>query len=395
MVHSRVECRRSFAEWTSLYIGMSLILLLIADLLKADEVCPKDSPPTTVALAVKEEGAPVIVSATINDHPYKLLIDTGSDKSHFDSSVKPDLGKYDQSGFGRVGGKLKWVSMYQAPRILVDDLPLTSDSVVACSDNRERFKRIDGIELDGILGMDYLRERVVQIDFDRFVLTIDASLADKQSLGEPIPLTMIEGRPYAELSINDNVVTMLVDLGGIGALSVRSKDFATIAKESAAALTSGGLYAERVAIGPHAHENMLVANSRISIIGLYYLNRFKITFDFKNHVMYLKPNSRFSFADHSGCDGAWFQLGQVKGKRAIGLRVIPGSLAEKRGVRFGDILLEFNGQSIDEMDPTILERNWCQRAGKEVAIRIRRNALDKDDSNDQELAVTLPATEAE
>jgi hypothetical protein len=357
--------------------------------------CPPAGESVTVAHELhefvhKERGAPVIVMASLNGKRRRLLLDTGTGKSEFDATLKPELGERIESAIVRTGGKLLAPELFKAPTIHFGTVKLETEGLVSCRDLKQREKRITALEIDGILGMDYLKGSLLQIDFDAFTVSIDHATEAIRPEGKRIPLAMQKGRPYVDVAIDGTTVRSLVDLGGIGGITLDKAAFAPFAEGVDSAINDGGFYCKTVGVGDFVHENHLVSRYRDTIMGLYYWNRYKITFDFADSSMYLSKGAAFATADHSQCDGAAFQLGLWNGTPIMGFSVVENSLVHKQGVRFRDVLLRFDGRNVSALEPATIERNWCQRGDQKITIQVGRNYLDKDPANDEQLEIVIP-----
>jgi gag-polyprotein putative aspartyl protease len=146
--------------------ALTLLLLLLAPL-------PNRARPSTVRVPFRTVGSMILVEGQVNGHRITFLLDTGADKTIV--SVK---------SYGNLQFPLRRVQRSKnAPGMTGESLRLPADlrfanhvwagqrvSVMDLDD----LKRILGIDLDGLLGEDILREfRSIRIDYHAHVIELE------------------------------------------------------------------------------------------------------------------------------------------------------------------------------------------------------------------------------
>ena len=134
-----------------------------------------------------------------------------------------------------------------------------------------------GLDIRGYLGMDFLSQYVVDLDFDQGRMTLLRSAG--QSAGQRLPLKMEGGRPWVEASVLgvDHPEWFLLDTGHIGLDSgrlrpelIRQLDDSSKLRAPVAASeveTGGGRmevkqgFLECLKIGDFEHKGLLVSNT--------------------------------------------------------------------------------------------------------------------------------------
>jgi hypothetical protein len=149
-----------------LFRALALLGLLLAPL-------PSRARPSTVRIPFRTAGSMILVEGQVNGHRITFLLDTGADKTIV--SVK---------SYGNVQFPLRRVQHSQnAPGMTGESLRLPADlrfanhiwagQRVSVMDLDE-LKRILGIDLDGLLGQDILREfRSIRIDYHAHVIELE------------------------------------------------------------------------------------------------------------------------------------------------------------------------------------------------------------------------------
>ena len=118
---------------------------------------------------VAKEGDCLLLPVKLKGKSYLFLLDTGASLNVFDSSIP--LGK--PNGVHRVqtpSGPVR-LPHYAAPEASVGGLSLRTDDPVFAVDY-SKFRQVSGQEIYGMVGMPFLRQHVVQVDFDKGELLI-------------------------------------------------------------------------------------------------------------------------------------------------------------------------------------------------------------------------------
>jgi len=350
-----------------------------------------------VPFQIAEEGAPVIVSASIGENSYQLLIDTGAGNASFDSSVKRDLSPALRLALGARGGIVELATMHRAPTITVEGVQLRSAQDVACTPFLEKkLERLTGEKLSGDVGLGYLGDDVVTFDFDLHEMILSQQIPDQQANTRKIPFVIRDQKPYVSIMIDGIELEALIDFGGIGSISVDTKVFDHLTKRRDGQ-ERVGVYCDMLKMGGVEEQKRYIIADNINALGLYFWMDYTLTFDFVHKCLFLTPRAARSVVDHSAMDGACCELVQIiKGApKKIGVCAIPGSLAERQGLKLGDLLIKINDMNADELGLLRVDRLWSRRGRKAVKVVVLRNGLDDDKSNDQEITILFPPEETD
>jgi len=174
-----------------------------------------ESPAAAVPFALDDRGA-VVVSATIAGHgPFRLLVDTGSNRSAMSETAAAVIGArlVAKSEVVSSAGR-GWRGVVEIGPVVVG--PATRPQLLATVLPAEDLRRL-GAGVDGILGQDFLRSFNYTIDYRRRQLTWNVELEASNDPGA-IRLTLRpnEGRFLVELpqdKENQRIVRFVPDSG--------------------------------------------------------------------------------------------------------------------------------------------------------------------------------------
>jgi hypothetical protein len=319
----------------------------------------------------------VLMPVSINDGPpVTFILDTGASTTPVDKGYAAQRGI---RGDGKVhamgaGGSVE-VSVAKDLRFTFGDITIKSP--------RTPLIPFDGIGLragrpfQGVLGAEAFRPYVVEIDYEKSVVTFHerskftppagaTRLALEISSHESIPVvrgevTLPDGRTLA--------TRLFVDTGaGMGLVLTRA--FADRQKiefsggiEMSAGLGVGGPTSQRVgrtarlSLGGLHIENPITALSRESrgalaaahidgLIGGEVLRRFTAFFDYGGKQLLLMPNRSFGEAHEYDMSGLMLTTQDATFRTIVVRDVLPDSPASEAGIRAGDELRAIDGAAV-------------------------------------------------
>jgi hypothetical protein len=137
---------------------------------------------------------------------------------------------------------------------------------------------------------------------------------------------------------------------------------------------------QRIQIGPYDWEDPIAALSLSTHgmvgskdysgnIGNGILERFKCTFDYAHHMLYLEPGRRYGEREHFSRSGTLFVR---NGDHIIAVGVTPHSSAEDAGLRASDEVLAIDGRPILHYTPEDIDRlleNGPAGSSHEITVR--------------------------
>ena len=225
-------------------------------------------------------------------------------------------------------------------------LPIPSD--VLCFDF-SGIRKASGHDVRGMLGMNFLRAYALRIDFDTGGLSILSAVPEPRGLAVPLSFDKT-GCPTIEARVSRNVtVPFTPDTGlkGHTVCTLEKRTFDRLAcdgmltetRTGGHAMMIGGCEARRegridsLGIGPFELECVLVNDGPCNLLGLEYLSRYRITFDFPNKRLNLEPGLRVCQTPLN--DRTGIRLVRVNGETIV-RSIAKAGPAEIAGVAVGD-----------------------------------------------------------
>lgn len=223
-----------------------------------------------------------------NEGDFDFLVDTGCPTTTLKKDLEPKLGK-------RVGMAVALWSqgrstngLYEAPKLCLEGAPLASDLVVACGSQC-------------ILGTDVLKHYCVQLDFTSNVVRfLDSDRLKRKDLGMAFPLKIDGDHVVVKMKLL-GVSHWVVDTGTPFDAAMRTGEFAKASKGQPIApiviskrtIPEFGACFSRATLRGHTYSDLYIAEEPVgspfpNLIGLAFLARNLVTFDFPKRVMYLR-----------------------------------------------------------------------------------------------------------
>jgi PDZ domain/Aspartyl protease len=373
-----------------MFAGTGLHLLFAAIL---SGQAPTKAPVEPVVLErfkIAKGGDLILVPVTLAGRQRMFVLDTGSSQTIVDRALLHG-NPISKVGFDAADKEIVG-SAFPAPSASVGSLGFKGIDVVLGMDMAP-LREASGLPIEGILGMDFLSGHVIRIDFDNGELLF--LTAAERDCATAIPLTDdkdAEGCQCIRGSVGDLPgITFRIDSGCVTA-SCGSLDTTTYdVLKNGDGLKVIGQGGGRGLAGDFSFEcgqtgvfqvrglrveQPLWASGNQSILGLGFLSRFRVTFDFPKKVMYLRPGANSDKPD------LWDKSGvgvlAKNGKPVVGW-VCADSPGEKAGVKPGDVLLRVGGVQAGTGSLFELRNALCGRS--QIPIEVRRAT--------QELTFTL------
>lgn len=349
------------------------------------------------------------VRASLDGGPLQdFILDTGASVTVLDSTWAASQGirgegRMQASGAGASGGAsfahVKHLSIRGAP----DDAPGAADGI-AVDDLRVAVMSVNPVfepyfwrPLAGVIGYDVLSRFVVTIDYDRHVVELhDPATFRADGLGESLPL-VLQGPIPAVMATLDGKHRGLfrLDIGSSSTVDLHGPfvERNGLAKRlrhgvAVAGAGFGGTFESRLgrlrrmSIGPHAwrdpmvqlsfaREGAFASEDFAGNIGNRVLERFRVTFDYDGHRLWLTPGARAHVRDSLSRAGV--MIGRV-GETFEVMSVLPGSPADRAGLGPEDEILSVDGRAMSEWRHEDLEALLDRgMPGREVPVVVRRD----------------------
>jgi hypothetical protein len=335
---------------------------------------------------VEKGGDWLLLPVTFGGKKYQFLLDTGCACNSFDRALLS----------GESTGRVKLTGPYgsvecdtfKAPYAAVSHLAVPMEDPVVVFDFA-KLRETTGHEVYGILGMTFLRQHVLRIDFDAGEVVFLESVADRA--GQRFPLSHDKwGCPHLHANISGyGETTFLVDTGDADRCTGHlDKDlFDTLLDntgvkylESSAAGSISGTSIRRLGrgkgfdLGDCMVQDPIVGEwygpNKWNDLGLGYLSRFVVTFDFPNDAIYLKKGKRFKHRDTLLADRSGLTI-QRRDGNAVVTWVEKGKAAAVAGFKLGDIIMKIDDLGADGLSFFKFDQMFSI-ADKKYRITVRR-----------------------
>ena len=158
---------------TSQKVVLLLSFLFFAGGCANEPESTSDTPANQKVLAkfkIAKGGDPILLPVTFKEKEYLFLLDTGSSHTAFDTSFKHELGEVKRVKKGLTAGNPIMAEFVNAPEALLGPLNLKECGEVACLDI-QMISLVLGRKVSGIIGMNFLKKYVVQINYDKRTLS--------------------------------------------------------------------------------------------------------------------------------------------------------------------------------------------------------------------------------
>jgi hypothetical protein len=262
-------------------------------LLALPAVAPAAAPPCDVLeeFEIGTDEGPILLPVTIAGKQYPFLLDTGCAHYGYDRSLKNLMGKEVEKRTLRTPAGPVETAFFLPPDARLGSLPLPADKP-AMLDDLCRYRDALGMEFFGVLGMDFLEQFGLRIDFERGKLMI-LRRAPAGS-GTAVPIRVENGTPLVAgdvLGVGPHEV-FIIDTGCVGFSSgnVCSQVYDALVERGriepvgeGTSETAGGLLEERggvldrLAVGPLECRGMvMLCGKDWSCLGLHFWARRRV-----------------------------------------------------------------------------------------------------------------------
>lgn len=301
-------------------------------------------------------GDPILLPVKFQGKEHLFVLDTGCSYTVFDTSLRPELGNPIRTGgtILTLGATIPG-QLFDAPKASLGHLNLQDCGQVTCADLK-MLSAVEGQRISGLIGMNFLKKYVVQIDSDKGKLLFLKPRAGKnpqwgQTLEieyHPVGLPFISG-----IILNDIKVDFVIDTGANVTAALHYLIFKKIISEKKIRTsetlfaTAGGTIRMREArigsfsIGSFRYKDLIFGDGNSSYLGLAFFSRHLVTFDFPNNKLYLKKGKNFKKVDQTDMSG--LHLLRISGQTTVH-SVDQGSPAQKAGIKANDIILKANNK---------------------------------------------------
>ena len=380
-----------FSSKTVLYLSLYVMLLIPGCKDEPGEIPTNPAEQKVLAIFnISKGGDPIILPVTFKNKEYSFVLDTGTSHTVFDTSFRQELGDVKKVGRILTAGRAIEAQSFDAPEAFLGPLNLQDCNEVICSDVK-MLSAVLGKEISGFIGMNFLNKYTVQIDFDKGIVTFLEPMKG-QHINWGIELAIrydTLGWPYITGDIDSINVNFVIDTGANSTGGLRKDIFGKILSENkqntseTLFATASGVIKNRecridsLSIGSFKYEQLIFSEANWSHLGLSYLCRHIVTFDFPNKRIYLKEGENFKKIDDTDMSG--MHLLRISGNTVV-YSVDEDSPAQKAGINAGDIIINVDERDTNQYEIWELRRLLMSEDKRNITMTIKRGDDVKDTS---------------
>jgi len=263
--------------------------------------------------------------------------------------------------------------------------------MVACAD-LARLRRHVGEDLRGVLGIDFFRDRVVQIDFDERKLRLFRRGTNSDNWGERVELIEDTGQIYCKAAVGESDSDWFLVNTAAMAVQLEERAFRRASTDGALRVLGQSPWWDAVSVksvpygrvsrfrvSSFSHRDKIQVQERnVNCLGIAYLARYMVTLDISASAMYLRPGARFNTPDMTNATG--LHLWQP-GAEIVVQSVDEQSPAARAGVQKDDVLVRVDRRAASDLRLSGVRRVLREIGGSTLTLELRRG--------DHEFAVAL------
>ena len=348
---------------------------------------------------------PVVLNGAL---PLKFILDTGVRTAILTQKTFTDIlnlsysRKYTISGPGGV----QIIEAYITNNVSLE-LPGVlgrGHALLVLGEDYLELRNYLGTDVHGILGYELFSRFIIQVDYEKKLLTLmELKRFKKRRKYQSIPIKIEDTKPYITTSVvladgTQLTVKLLVDSGASHGLMLEptSDSRIIVPDKMVSSIIGRGLGGEitgkvgriqSLKLGAYEIENVIAnfpdpnsyfdslklgATKRNGAIGGDVLSRFTVIFNFPKEEMYLKKNASFKNKFHYNLSGLTVK---AKGSRLNVFEIIEvrkQSVADIAGVLAGDLIVNINGTNTSSLDLNTINGFFNYKPGKKIHLLVDR-----------------------
>jgi outer membrane lipoprotein-sorting protein/predicted aspartyl protease len=326
----------------------------------------------------------ILIPVHIQGKEYSFVLDTGASNTILDTSLRDLLGKPKSMQRVQTAGNPMVMQIFESPLIQIGPFNIPKGSDVSCID-LSMASMVDGRNISGILGMDFLKNHVIRIDFDKYIFSfLVQDDIDTSASGQEFNLTYNSlGLPQVKGQLLDNIyVEFIIDCGNNYFGDFDKDTFEKIItrqdtkiSETLVVAASGPqkqreIRVKSLKIGNFDYKDTIFGESNYNCLGIEFLNRHVVTLDFPKMKMYLSKSNRFEKIDEDDMSGLHLLL--ISGKVVVH-SIDKNSPADKNGITTGDVIVKIDGKNATDIEISQVRLILRSGEGKEITLTIGHN----------------------
>jgi len=363
-------------------------------------------------------GNHIYIKGTASGKPVSLMLDSGAGMSVLDSGLaeKWDIPR-DANGLPvrGAGSETMKAQMLKDFKVKFDGTSVEQPIIIGIPLSALKF--LEGRPIEGVVGFEFFRKYVIQIDYANSKVRLFAPDTFKyEGSGKGIPVRIVGNHPHLDGEIEvpglgKLPVEVMVDTGAGSGVSLSGK---IVDREKLDAklppspkvptgagvggATSGrNVRIDAVSLGGYRLEKPIAsldlgsggvtgATSPFDVlIGGDIMKRFTVTFDYSRNLMYLEPNSDFAKPFTGDMTGMYIKADSEDLRSYVVMYIVDGSPAKEAGVAVGDHVVSIDGKPTSSYELFQLKgllrepnKTWTvklNRDGKTIDVKLKGRPL--------------------
>jgi len=309
-----------------------------------------------------------------------FIVNTGTSATGLDTRFRDRLGEVRKKWDGH--------NFCRSPEIRMQDARLAVDEVF-CMDLKI-LRMITGEPCDGILGMEFLKHYVVELDFERGLVHFAREVpAHTRTNAMRVPMKLSNQRHFRIPTALNGKITLdlLFDTGDSSTISLNRADWNLVFPPGESAAVHKLLLA---GLGRQVTESVLARLGSLdlqsnrfvnvlcvlssyetapSALGMGFFRRHHVTFDLPNQMLYLRPAKAFNAVEEHDMSG--LHLLRQDGDTIVH-SVDEGSPAALAGVKADDLIVAVNGQPSAALKMKSVRKALRAGEWKKISLEVKR-----------------------
>ncbi|MBX2895354.1 MAG: aspartyl protease family protein [Cyclobacteriaceae bacterium] len=352
----------------------------------------------------------VVVPIILNHQlPLKFILDTGVRTSILTEKAYSDILNlpYSRQLIISGPGEERLVVAYVTNNVSLDmpGVQGRGHAMLVLEEDYLELRNYLGTDVHGILGYELFSRFIIQVDYERKMLTLMLPHRFKEKRKYKWMPTLIQDtKPYitANLQLNDTTsvsAKLLVDSGASHGLLLEENSNAKIAVpakhlNSIIGRGLGGVISGRIAKiksinlsgyeienvitnfpNPESYMDTLKTSrlvSRNGSLGGEILSRFTVVYNFPGEKIYLKKNSSYKKNFYFSLSGITLRARGSRLKNFEINNIRPGSVADKADVRVGDRIVSVNGIQAADLNLNVVNAFLNSKPNRRIVLQLER-----------------------
>ncbi|MEO0775041.1 MAG: aspartyl protease family protein [Bacteroidota bacterium] len=345
--------------------------------------------------------------------PMKFVFDTGAEYTIITKrDIAESLGVNYTKSYRILGSDMTTELVAYLSRgveLELNGLLATSQDLLVLEDDYFRLDEFTGVPIQGILGANFFRHLIFEINYRRQTITFYfPQYFDPTDLRgfTTLDIDVVRGKPYlkCELEVRTDEAMqakLLLDTGASLGLLLHtdSSGLLRMPENIIPGAIGSGLGGqlngylgriERIQLDDFFFSGLVVnfqqmeealdtsfLNNRNGILGNMLLHRFILVFDYFREKVYLRPQRRYNKGFRYDRSGLTLIASGVGLNNFLISNILPHSPAAEAGLEVGDQIIGINGLNRRFYDLNHLNKVLQKRVGKRIRLKVIRNEQKK------------------